>query len=61
MKSNSLLGRSAESIDFECIEYCTPNSLKNDTIGLSNWAVENNAVGSVFDLCEISVIIPLSQ
>ena len=61
MKSNSLLGRSDESMDFECIEYCTLNSLKNHDAGLSNWAVEDNAVGSVFTLHKISVVIPLSQ
>lgn len=61
MKSNSLLGRSAESMDFECIEYCTLNSLKNHAIGLLNWAVEDNAVGYVFTLRKITVIILLSQ
>lgn len=61
MKSNSLLGRSDESMDFECLEYCTLNSLKNHATGLSNRAVEDNIVGSVFTLRKISVVIPLSQ
>jgi len=50
MKSNSLLGRSTESMHFERIEHCRINSLKNHAVSLLNWAVEDNGVGPVL-LC----------